>query len=662
MANAIPADIRGLESLWKLTLGDSRVCVAVLDGPVDQSHFCFSGASLARLPTLISSAADQRSASQHGTHVTSIIFGQQGSSVQGISPGCRGLIVPIFSDGKGDGLAPCSQIDLARAITQAVEAGANVINISGGQLAASPESDQLLANAIRLCKKKNVLIVAAAGNDGCECLHLPAALESVLAIGAMDAQGKPLDFSNWGKAYQSQGVLALGENILGATPDGGTTFRSGTSFATPIVSGIVALLLSIQLQQGENLDPHSIREALLKSALPCNQQNSLDQARCLVGSLNISGAYTLITQGKIEPMSDQKLEETMVQPSEVNNEVNNIDQESTNPVNGIEMEQIQPIEAINPSSQATVPQVVIGIRAAEAKAYPVMSTNVTSTLSPMMVSSSNQAVSSITPSGADGGCGCGGGGPMQIVYAIGQLGTDFGTEARRDSFTQAIPSNTTLLRYLNDYPYQAQSLIWTLNLDATPIYAIMPTGPYASFTYERLRSYLGDENVERISVPGYIGGSVRLMSGQVVPVIVPEVRGMYSWNTRGLMTELLRVMGVAESPEITAKIQEYLERIYFEYRNLGITPEERALNFSATNAVQPASLITDAGNRELALDSFSVEKSPICRPDSDCYDVKLQFFNPNNNQSAGKVYRFTVDVSDVIPVTIGQTRSWSVAI
>ena len=46
----------------------------------------------------------------------------------GIAPGCRGLLLPIFQDGKGDGLAPCSQIDLARAITQAVEAGANIIN------------------------------------------------------------------------------------------------------------------------------------------------------------------------------------------------------------------------------------------------------------------------------------------------------------------------------------------------------------------------------------------------------------------------------------------------------------------------------------------------------------------------------------------------------
>ncbi|WP_307785920.1 PatA/PatG family cyanobactin maturation protease [Okeania sp. KiyG1] len=660
-----------LSSLMNKSLGDSGVCIAILDGPVDLSHPCFTGANITQLTTLVSGVADGSPASQHGTHVASIIFGQQGSSVQGIAPNCRGLILPIFSSGKGDNLAPCSQIDLARAITQAVEAGANIINISGGQLTASPESDQLLANAVRLCQEKNVLIVAAVGNDGCECLHLPAALESVLAVGAMDSQRNPLDFSNWGKAYQSQGILALGANILGATPGGGTSLKTGTSFATPIVSGIVALLLSIQLQRGEQPDPHGVREAILKSALPCNVQKT-DQARCLVGILNISGAYTLITKGEIEPVSDHQLEEAMMEPSEVNNipqelttnEINEIEIEQVQPIEAINsssQEQVQPIEAINPSSQPTVPYSVTGIQAAEAKISPVMPTNTSNTVNPMMVTPNNQAVSSITPSGANGDCGCGGGGPMQIVYAIGQLNTDFGTEARRDSFTQTMPPDMTLVQYLGDRPYEAQSLIFTLNLDATPIYAIMPTGAYANIAYERLVSYLGDESIERISVPGYIGGSIRLMSGQVVPVIIPEVRGMYSWSTNALVESVMPQIEAANITQATlqSRIEDYLTRIYYDYRNLGITPEERALNFSATNAFQASVAIATAAGTDRVLDSISVEKSPICRPDSDCYDVKLRFFDPENNQRSNRVFRFTVDVSDVIPVTIGTVRSWS---
>ena len=149
------------------------------------------------------------------------------------------MIAPIFAD-EGS-LSACSQLDIARAVLQAVEAGAHVINISAGQFTTSREPDPLLARAIQHCADRNVLIVAAVGNDGCECIHVPAAASSVLSVGAMDANGAPMDMSNWGLPYRTQGVLAPGTNILGAVPGGGTARKSATSFATPIVSGIVGL-------------------------------------------------------------------------------------------------------------------------------------------------------------------------------------------------------------------------------------------------------------------------------------------------------------------------------------------------------------------------------------------------------------------------------------
>ena len=297
----ITAGLPDLNLLWNESLGDPRVCVAVLDGPVDQSHPCFDDAHLTQLTTLVSDAAGEGRMAGHGTHITSVILGQPDSPVRGVAPGCRGLIVPVFSDQQR---GPLSQLDLARGINQAVEAGAHVINISGGQLAQSPEADQMLTNAVRFCHDNNVLIVAAAGNDGCPCLHVPAALPSVLAVGAMNAQGLPFDFSNWGETYQNQGILAPGEDILGAVPGGGTTLKSGTSFAAPIVSGIVALLLSIQLNRGEPPNPQAIRDAILNSALPCNPQIGVDCRRFLVGSLNIPGAYDLIQKGGNSAISD----------------------------------------------------------------------------------------------------------------------------------------------------------------------------------------------------------------------------------------------------------------------------------------------------------------------------------------------------------------------
>jgi hypothetical protein len=61
------------------------------------------------------------------------------------------------------------------------------------------------------------------------------------------------------------------------------------------------------------------------------------------------------------------------------------------------------------------------------------------------------------------------------------------------------------------------------------------------------------------------------------------------------------------------------------------------------------------------LDQIDVEKSPICRLDSECWDVVLYFFNPMNVLGeARRAYRFTVDVSDVVPVLIGDIREWAV--
>ncbi len=127
-----------------------------------------------------------------------MIFGHHDGPLPGLAPLCRGVLVPIFQSVGEQSIQLCSQLDLARAISQAVQQGAHVVNISGGQFSPSGTAHPLLADVVRDCARRSVLIVAAAGNDGCACLHVPAALDSVLAVGAMDAQGKPLESSNWG--------------------------------------------------------------------------------------------------------------------------------------------------------------------------------------------------------------------------------------------------------------------------------------------------------------------------------------------------------------------------------------------------------------------------------------------------------------------------------
>ncbi|NEP10124.1 MAG: PatA/PatG family cyanobactin maturation protease [Symploca sp. SIO2C1] len=622
--------IAGLHALWTETLGAPQISVAVLDGSVEQSHPSLVGAKLTQLDSLASHRSHQGSAAQHGTQVTSIIFGQHHKSVQGIAPQCQGLLIPIFTDGKGGAIAPCSQLDLARAILLAANHGAQIINISGGQLTPSGKADQLLTNAVRHCLEHNILIVAASGNEGCNCLHIPGALPSVLAVGAMNSAGIPLDFSNWGEQYQNQGILALGENIPGAVPGGGITTSSGTSYATAIVSGIAALLLSLQVKRGQTPNPQAVRAAILQSAIACEEQPAPDCRRLLAGRLNVQGAMSIILQqGKV---MNENVEVATVQPA--------------------------PIEEANPPppAQQQVPAV-------QAATYTAVSSEVIPQAVTIQPSSVQVNPSAIQP--AD--CGCSGGASAQLVYALGQLGYDFGTEARRDSIQQHMGQGANpqdprqLLAYLDENPWDTAAITWTLSLDNTPIYAILPQGAYAQQGFERLRQFLREqltEGVERVSIPGVIMGKMMLMSGQTVPVILPTLRCMYSWTTSALMEA---ICGSSPDESAAQGVENFLERIYYELRNLGITPQERAINYSATNALSVEQIFESAIREEMDLDTIEVEPSPLCRQGSECWDVKLTFFNPRRVfEQARKVYRFTVDVSDVCPVSVGRVRSWFV--
>ncbi|MGH1393112.1 MAG: PatA/PatG family cyanobactin maturation protease [Trichormus sp.] len=276
---------------------------------------------------------------------------------------------------------------------------------------------------------------------------------------------------------------------------------------------------------------------------------------------------------------------------------------------------------------------------------------------------------------------------LNLAYALGTLGYDFGSEARRDSFKQlmpgvqidgtAIPANPydarQMVDYLGDNPSEAKSLIWTLNLELTPIYAIEPGGAFARDVYAILQELLSgqiqpedSENyVERVSIPGVLSGrSVKLFSGQVVPVIeVPNTRGLYGWKVNTLVQAAIQTVQAqateAQEESIRRTLGSFLSRIYYDLRNLGTTSQDRALNFASTNAFQAASTFAEAVATGMELDSITVEKSPFCRLDSDCWDVKLKFFDPENSRRAKKLFRFTIDVSDIIPVTLGEVRSWS---
>lgn len=685
----IPAAVPGLASLQARSLGDSAVRVAVLDGPVDLSHPCFQRANLTQLNTLVQDPVGPGQMSRHGTHVASLIFGQRDTSVFGVAPACSGLVVPIFRDFE-EGRLP--QLELARAIEQAVLEGAHVINISGGERSQNGRADPLLERALRLCDENNVLVVGATGNDGCPCLHVPAALPSVLAVGALARNGEPLESSNWGEGYRSHGVLAPGEEIKGAVPGGGTDRLSGTSFATPIVSGVAALLLSIQHHVHGHIDPRAVSRAILDTA--CNPQEEC--GRYLAGILSVLHAYAYIEKGGKTTAGECVAAQT---PSAVMEGFAGGGTPSVGKISEFRARATvagTPAIALAAETETTIPSTVDVITAAPAavpdatggSGVPAGDGNCRSVTSSGDCSRHDPAVAPVVTSGKP-----------SYIYALGTLGVDFGTEARRDTFRQSMPDVQReadgvqvfvspnaydvfqLTDYLNSRPSESTKLIWTLNLDVTPIYALEAEVAYPEDVYGTLRGALRKQAlpsdhpnyVSRLSIPGLLTNrTVRLFSGQRVPVVLVQPRGLSEWNESALVDQVVDVLGRTherfDEGRVKHLIRVFLDKVYFECRNLGQSSPDRALNFAATNAFQVAAGVVDgllsgeivpgSENSLYCLASIEVKRSPYCRMDSDCWDILIAWFDPENERRAKSVFQFTIDVSDEQPVSLAPAHRY----
>jgi cyanobactin maturation PatA/PatG family protease len=534
--------------------------------------------------------------------------------------------------------------------------GANIIHIAACHPTQTGVAPDLFARAVKQCQDNNMLIVAPGGNDKGECWCIPSILPGVITVGAMRDDGQPFKFSNYGGEYQNKGVMANGENILGAQPGTEEPIRQkGTSCAAPIVTGVSALLMSMQLQRGEQPNAEAVREAILNSAIPCNPEEVEEPERCLLGKLNIPGAFQLLTGERLEPHPQPLSYKEM----------------------GVREPHPQPLSYKEIGVREPHPQPLsykeMGVTTAEFT--PPLPRREGGLGGLVQVATIPQ---SVTPSAAS-----------KLVYALGTIGYDFGDEARRDSFKQLMPAvnidgaiipanpydTQQMVDYLSANPSEAKPLIWTLNQELTPIYALEPVSGFAADIYETLIAMLegqiqpedSDDFVERVSIPARLTDrTVELFSGQVVPVItLTNTRGMYGWKVNTLVDAALQTVitgetAPAEEIAMRKALSSFLNRVYYDLQNLGQFAKDRALNFSVTNAFQAASSFSQAISTGMQLDSIEVEKSPFCRINSDCWDVKLKFFDPENGSRAKKVFLFTIDVSDRIPVTLGQVRSWSV--
>lgn len=237
--------------------------VAILDSGINAQHSTFKGGEDGTYKLSLYSKSfvsdDYSDQLGHGTQCAGLLCGSPDNvgvhdtlevmPFQGISPGAKVMVCKVVKDGTAtaDIQAVCDAVDhILKYNHQCVESGCfnekvNVISMSFGM----PFFNHSLTNKIQEAVYDDIIVVCAASNDGkktSQPINYPARLGHVLCIGASTADGEPAGFSPVGREID---FLACGESIWAPTTgtDAAYTNISGTSFAAPLVAGVVCQIV-----------------------------------------------------------------------------------------------------------------------------------------------------------------------------------------------------------------------------------------------------------------------------------------------------------------------------------------------------------------------------------------------------------------------------------
>jgi type VII secretion-associated serine protease mycosin len=257
----------GFTTAWNTTKGKG-VTVAVIDTGVNGNVAELRGAVTAGTDVSgIGSPNGQTPVGDdpnHGTMVASLLAGRgstPGNGVIGIAPEAD-LITASVAFGQDTGAEKSNDDQIAEAVRWAVDSGADVINMSLTRNTLDwPESWD---DAFMYAFDNDVIVVAAAGNRGSGTSEVgaPATIPGVLTVAGVDREkNASFDASSQGITIA---VAAPSEDLVGVLADGSYAHWSGTSAATPIVSGLVALIRS----EYPELDSANVIERLIRTADP----------------------------------------------------------------------------------------------------------------------------------------------------------------------------------------------------------------------------------------------------------------------------------------------------------------------------------------------------------------------------------------------------------
>lgn len=298
----------GMESVWDTTMGDASVKVAVIDSGIAYTDDPDNPDDNGLAPDLADTAFDTDNAYdyvdedniayddlQHGTHVAGTIAQSTNNSIgcAGMSPNVTILPLKIFS-GKLDTTKQGNNVAItAQAIEDASDAGADIINMSFGNLVYN----QIIEDACNYAYSQGSTLFAGTGNFSAMTgfVSYPAGCENVIAVGAVDYAKNLAPYSDYGNDDYNNpdntgvDIVAPGgdvdadlngdsnpdgvlqQTIIGYQNSGGTEYidytfdyiyMNGTSMATPHASALGALLKSAY----PNLSPKQIKQIIVNSA------------------------------------------------------------------------------------------------------------------------------------------------------------------------------------------------------------------------------------------------------------------------------------------------------------------------------------------------------------------------------------------------------------
>lgn len=240
---------------WNVTIGSTAMSVAVVDTGVDLDHPDFKG-RLKPGYDFVNDDAMPQDDNGHGTMVAGIAAAAT-SNAKGVAAAAwRARVIPVkVLDASGVG----TDAQVASGITWAADQGAKVINLSLG----GPDDSPVLRAAVEYAFSKNVVVVAAAGNEGSNVPQYPAAFVGVVAVAATTQSGSFTYFSSYGWWVNiSAPGMFIASTFQADGPAEDYAIGHGTSFAAPLVSG-AALLVRVRYP---TLSQSHVRARLLKTA------------------------------------------------------------------------------------------------------------------------------------------------------------------------------------------------------------------------------------------------------------------------------------------------------------------------------------------------------------------------------------------------------------